>query len=127
MDDALARNGRLAVETPGDFPTARSFDHELHRALSGLDKTLEGRNQALHRSAERNSQGPTYRRAFAAQTNGATSLDFGIDCQCAAQTVAPVEPVTHLLAGTPSTTVPIAKSLPRKSTLLGNVLNVLST
>ncbi|MEF8754679.1 MAG: transposase [Accumulibacter sp.] len=73
VDDALARTGPLAVEKSGDFPTARPFAHKLHRALFGSDKIPEGQNQPHHRSADRNWQGSTYRRAFAVQTSGATS------------------------------------------------------
>ncbi|HRL78690.1 MAG TPA: hypothetical protein PLC86_23865, partial [Candidatus Accumulibacter phosphatis] len=74
VDDALARTGPLAVEKSGDFPTARPFAHKLHRALFGSDKIPEGQNQPHHRSADRNWQGSTYRRALAVQTNGATSI-----------------------------------------------------
>ncbi|MEF8755096.1 MAG: DUF4351 domain-containing protein [Accumulibacter sp.] len=74
VDDALARTGPLAVEKSGDFPTARPFAHKLHRALFGSDKIPEGQNQPHHRSADRNWQGSTYRRAFAVQTSGATSV-----------------------------------------------------
>jgi hypothetical protein len=74
VDDALARTGPLAVEKSGDFPTARPFAHKLHRALFGSDKIPEGQNQPHHRSTDRNRQGSTYRRAFAVQTSGATSV-----------------------------------------------------
>ncbi|WP_300330435.1 Hint domain-containing protein [Accumulibacter sp.] len=110
VDDALARTGPLAVEMSGDFPSVRPFARKLHRALLGLDKISEGQNQPYPQPTDRNSQGSTYRRAFAAQTNGATSACFAAGTLV--HTRDGLRPIEELQVGDLVTTWPEDKPIP---------------